>query len=277
MSGIGKAFIVLAILGSLASAIGGFLLVSKKSGYADQLTSVENALGAPGSPVKYAGDFKNNPSEPAASISKISKVYNDTVEELNTANTSLEEAKTGLSDSQAKVSQLTTEVTSTKKALEEKSTALNKVETELKNSSEELAKVKDQLGGRDLAVVLAESQETKEKLEVLESEKKLIEDTLIERNSRIDEFKKLDRLREAKAAPLELSGKVVAMNKAWNFVVLDVGEQNQLVEGVDLTVYRGNSLVGKVRTVSVDDETAIADILPEWTKTEIQIGDQVLF
>jgi len=67
------------------------------------------------------------------------------------------------------------------------------------------------------------------------------------------------------------------MNKAWNFVVLDVGEQNQLVEGVDLTVYRGNSLVGKVRTVSVDDETAIADILPEWTKTEIQIGDQVLF
>ncbi|MEM1157739.1 MAG: hypothetical protein AAF649_02060 [Verrucomicrobiota bacterium] len=253
------------------------MLATKKSGYASQLASVENALSSSGSAIKYAGDFKTNPAEPAASIARANQAYSDTVEKLNTANTELEETKTGLSDSQAKVTQLTTEVASAQKALDEKTAALTAAETELKNSSDELAKVKEQLGGRDLAVVLAESSEVKEKLEVLESEKKLIEDTLMDRNAKIDEFKKLDRLREAKAAPLELSGKVVAMNKAWNFVVLDVGEQNQLVEGVDLTVYRGDSLVGKVRTVSVDAETAIADILPEWTKAEIQVGDQVLF
>lgn len=277
MSGIGKAFVVLAILGSLASAGGGFFLAQKKSGYADQLAQVETSLRSQDSAVKYNGSFLTNPAEPAASIKKANETYSKTVEELNTANASLAEAKTGLSDAQAKVSQLTTEVTSTKKSLEEKSSALTQAQEELKNSSEELAKVKDQLGGRDLATVLAETSQVKEKLEVLESEKKLIEDTLMQRTAQVEDLKKLDRLREAKAAPLELSGKVVALNKAWNFVVLDVGEQNQLVEGVDLTVYRGDSLVGKVRTVSVDAETAIADILPEWSKGEIQVGDQVLF
>jgi DNA repair exonuclease SbcCD ATPase subunit len=277
MSGIGKAFIVLAILGSLATAGGGFFLAQKKSGYAGQLAQVESSMRAPGFPVKYVEDFKSNSAEPAASIAKVGEVYDKAVEELNTANTSLTETKSTLSDSQAKVSQLTTEVTSAKKELEEKVAALSTAEEQLKSSSEELAKMKDELGGRVLGDVLAESRMTKEKLEVLESEKTLIEDTLMQKQAQIEEFKKLDRLREAKAAPLELSGKVVALNKAWNFVVLDVGEQNQLVEGVDLTVYRGDSLIGKVRTVSVDAETAIADILPEWSKSEIQVGDQVLF
>lgn len=277
MSGIGKAFIVLAILGSLASAVGGFLLATKKSGYADQLVRVEGALKAPDAPIKYTADFKTNTAEPAASISKITKVYNDTVEQLNTTTASLEETKSGLSDSQAKVAQLTTEVTATKAQLETKKSELEKAQAALKTFSEEVAAMKDKLGGRDLDTILTESAKIKEKLAVIESEKKLIEDTLMDRNAKIEEFKKLDRLREAKAAPLDLSGKVVAINKAWNFVVLDVGEQNQLVEGVDLTVYRGDALIGKVRTVSVDAETAIADILPEWTKAEIQVGDQVLF
>ena len=76
---------------------------------------------------------------------------------------------------------------------------------------------------------------------------------------------------------MDLSGKVVALNKSWNFVVLDVGKDNKLNEGVDLAVYRGDLLIGKVRTVSVDATTAIADILPDWTKSEIQVGDKVLY
>lgn len=277
MSVIGKIFIGLAIVGSLVSAGGGFFLASNKSKYAGQLASVENSLRAPGSPVKYNADFKTNTAEPAASISRISKVYTDTVDELNTTKSSLEETKSGLTDSQAKVAQLTTEVTSTKKSLEEKTAALSKAETELKNSSEQLASMKDKLGGRDLDNVLTESAQVKEKLQVMESEKKLIEDTLMQRTAQIEDYKKLEDLRKRNEAPLDLSTKVVAMNKAWNFVVLDVGAENQLVEGVDLTVYRGDALIGKVRTVSVDEETAIADILPEWTKAEIQVGDQVLF
>jgi len=277
MSTLGKIFIVLAIIGSLASAAGGFLLATKKSGYATQLAQVEDALRATDSAIRYAGDFKVNPAEPAASVQKANAAFTKTSEELEETRSSLTDAESKLSTAQAEVAQLTTELTAAKNSLEEKTTALTDAESKLQETSQELAKTKDLLGGRDLEVVLAESRDTKEKLEILETEKKLIEDTLLQKQARIDEFERLDRLRDAKAAPLELSGKVVALNKSWNFVVLDVGQQNQLVEGVDLTVYRGDALVGKVRTVSVDQDTAIADILPEWSQAEIQVGDQVIF
>jgi len=277
MSAIGKIFIVLAIIGSLGSAAGGFFLAQKKSGYATQLTAVEQALRSPDSAVKYAGDFSTNPAEPAASIQKANAAFTKTSEELTQVRDNLTTAQSDLSESQAQVAKLTTEVTSAKNELEEKTKSLEEVEGKLQETSQELAQTTDLLGGRDLKAVLAESKETQEKLAVLESEKKLIEDTLLQKQEQIEEFEQLDRLREAQAAPLELSGKVVALNKAWNFVVLDVGKENQLVEGIDLTVYRGDNLIGKIRTVSVDEETAIADILPEWSKSEIQVGDQVLF
>ncbi|MGF1677709.1 MAG: hypothetical protein ACFCUX_00790 [Candidatus Methylacidiphilales bacterium] len=277
MSGIGKFFIVIAILGSLAAGAGGFLLSQKKKGYADQLTQVETALKDPQGAVKYAGDFKTNPAEPAATIARANKTLATTIGELNTTKESLTQAETNLSDSQAKVVQLTTQVNTAQKELEEKTAALATAQTEAKAASEELAGMKDKLGGRELEAVLAQSRQNEEKLVVMESEKKLIEETLLQKQAQIDEYNKLRRLQLAKAAPMELSGKVVALNKSWNFVVLNVGQQNQLVEGVDLTVYRGDTLIGKVRTVSVDQETAIADILPEWAKSEIQVGDQVLF
>jgi len=274
---LGKIFMVLAILGSLGSAAGGFFLAQKKTGYATQLSEVEQAMRAPGASVPYGGDFKTNPGEPAATIQKANAAFTKTTEELTEVRETLTSAQSELSESQAQVAKLTTEVTTVKNELEEKTTTLADVQSKLETTSKELAQTTDLLGGRDLSAVLAENKDIQEKLQVLESEKKLIEDTLMQKQETIDEFEQLDRLREAKAAPLELSGKVVAINKAWNFVVLDVGKTNQLVEGIDLTVYRGDSLIGKIRTVSVDADTAIADILPEWSQAEIQVGDQVLF
>lgn len=274
---IGKVFMVLAILGSLGSAAGGFFLAQKKSGYATQLSAVENALRAPGSAVPYGGDFATNPAEPAATLQKANAAFTKTSEELTQVREELSSAQSDLSESQAKAAKLTTEVTSTKNELEEKTKSLAEVETKLQQTSQELSQTTDLLGGRDLSAVLAENKSIQEKLQVIESEKKLIEDTLMQKQETIDEFEQLKRRREAQTAPLELSGKVLAINKAWNFVVLDVGEENQLVEGIDLTVYRGDNLIGKIRTVSVDQDTAIADILPEWSQAEIQVGDQVLF
>ncbi|MEM6823178.1 MAG: hypothetical protein AAF558_14700 [Verrucomicrobiota bacterium] len=277
MSAIGKLFTILAIVGSLATAGCGFFLAQKKTTYADKLTSVETALKSPKSPIKYAGNFRLDPNEPAAALGRVNDAYTKSQEELTTTQESLKTAQSDLSEAQTKATQLTTEVTETKKNLEEKTAALERAEKELSTASQELTKMKELLGGRELQTVLTQKKDTEEQLKVIETEKNLIQETLLKKQAEIDKFKALDERRIAQSAPLELSGKVVAINKAWNFVVLDVGKENQLVEGIDLTVYRGDSLIGKVRTVSVDENTAIADVLPEWSKSEIQVGDQVLF
>lgn len=277
MSTTGKIFIVLAIIGSLGSAAGGFFLAQKKSGYATQLSQAEQALRAPDAAVPYIGDFLTNPAEPAATILKANAAFTKTTEELAEVRETLASTQADLTNSQAQVARLTTEVATVQNQLEETETNLTNVKAQLETTSNELAQITDLLGGRDLSAVLTQNKEIQEKILVLESEKKLIEDTLMQKQERIDEFEQLDRLRKAKSAPLQLSGKVVAINKAWNFVVLDVGKNKQLVEGIDLTVYRGDTLIGKIRSVSVEQDTAIADILPEWSQAEIQVGDQVLF
>ncbi|MDD5261180.1 MAG: hypothetical protein PHD76_04955 [Methylacidiphilales bacterium] len=251
-------------------------MATKKSGYAKQLGAVEDQLRKTPN-VSYQSDFKNNPDEPAATVQKAAGILKKTKDDLDATQAKLTESTGQLSESQSQVQKLTTEVTSTKKDLESKTTQLTETTTNLQAAQTELKDFKDQLGGRKLSDILDELKKTTEDSKVLSAEKKIIEDSLAKSTAELKKYQELEQLAKNHAAPMDLSGKVVAINKSWNFVVLDLGKDNKLNEGIDLAVYRGDQLIGKVRTVSVDATTAIADILPDWTKTEIQVGDKVLY
>jgi len=76
-----------------------------------------------------------------------------------------------------------------------------------------------------------------------------------------------------------LQGRVLAVNKAWNFVVLNLGDKNGVINNAEMLVKRGNNLIGKVRITSVEPSTSIADIdvasLPPGVT--ITPGDNVIF
>jgi hypothetical protein len=72
-----------------------------------------------------------------------------------------------------------------------------------------------------------------------------------------------------------VSGKVTFVDRAWNFVILDVGVDSGVVPNGELIVYRGRQFLGKVRVTKVDPNDAVAEILPD-VKGDIQIGDAVL-
>jgi len=277
MSNLGKVFCVVAIICSIGAAIVGFLLASKKTGYATQLASVEDALRKAPAPVQYNADFKTNPDEPAATVLRANDALDKTKTELASTQKSLSDTQGQLTTAQAEVQKLTTDVTAAKRDLETKTTQLADAEKKREEAEGSLKAMNEKLGGRTLDAVLASLNESSEQVKVLSAEKKIIEDSLAQIQKDLNRLRELDVLRAENKAPLELSGRVLAINKQWNFVVLDVGKDDKLVEGVDLTVYRGDTLIGKIRSVSVEANTAIADILPEWTKTEIQVGDKVLF
>lgn len=277
MSNLGKVFCVVSIICSLAAAGFGFAISQRKSSYATKLVAVEEALKQAPAPVQYTADFKLSPDEPAATIVKANGFFAKTKEERDEALKKLSDATSQLSASQAEVQKLTTEVTSAKKDLEAGKIKVVEAEKKLVETEASLKSLTEKLGGRDIDAILGNLKQNDEQVKVLTAEKKIIEDSFAQMKKDLERLQELDRLRGESKAPLELSGKVLAINKAWNFVVLDVGKDDKLVEGVDLTVYRGETLIGKIRTVSVENNTAIADILPDWTKTEIQVGDKVLF
>jgi uncharacterized phage infection (PIP) family protein YhgE len=276
MSSLGKICCVIAIICSLAAGYFGFVNAQRKTAFSSQLTATENAVRKFPN-INYAADFKNAPDEPAATLNKAASAADKTLKELNTTKTDLSSTKDKLAQSDSQVQKLTTDYTAAQKQLEEKTVALTKASADLQTTSTELKDLKDKLGGRSIDEVISDLNSATEKAKVLSAEKKIVDDALAKANSELDKYKELDDLRQNKNAPMDMSGRVVAINKTWNFVVLDIGKDNKLVENVELTVYRGSELIGKIRTVSVDAKAAIADIIPDLTKSEIQVGDKVLY
>ena len=77
--------------------------------------------------------------------------------------------------------------------------------------------------------------------------------------------------------PTGLTGKVLAVDRTWNFVVLDIGRQNGVLLGGKLVVGRGEKSVGKVKIVQMLPDKSIADIIKvNDPKMPVQVGDGVL-
>ena len=76
--------------------------------------------------------------------------------------------------------------------------------------------------------------------------------------------------------PSDLAGKVLVSDPKWNFVVLNVGQNQGVLERGELLVNRNGRLVAKVIVSSVQKDRCVANILPGWQLGDVFEGDQVI-
>jgi hypothetical protein len=76
--------------------------------------------------------------------------------------------------------------------------------------------------------------------------------------------------------PASLKGKVLTADPKWNFVVLNVGEDQGVLERGELLVNRDGRLVAKVVVRTVQKDRCIANVLPGWELGEVMEGDLVI-
>ena len=83
----------------------------------------------------------------------------------------------------------------------------------------------------------------------------------------------------APAPPGSLRGTVLAVNQAYNFVVLNLGKRQGLQPNADLLIYRGGTRIGKLRVSSVEPATGIGDIVTSTLARGVQVqpGDTVIY
>jgi hypothetical protein len=79
------------------------------------------------------------------------------------------------------------------------------------------------------------------------------------------------------AMPDGLKGSVVGFHPRWDFVVVDIGENNGVKPFGQMMVNRNGKLVGKIQITTVEPNQSIANLLPDWKQADIQIGDQVIY
>ena len=72
-----------------------------------------------------------------------------------------------------------------------------------------------------------------------------------------------------------LIGRVIMVNKEYNFVVISLGRKDDLELQDALSVYRNNEFVGRVQVEKIEENMAAASILPDWQDVEFMENDEV--
>ena len=85
--------------------------------------------------------------------------------------------------------------------------------------------------------------------------------------------------RESGEALNGLQGRVLAVDRNWNFVVLNLGGRSGVNANSSMIIRRGGSMVGRVRVTSVEPTQSIADIVPNTVPAgvSVQAGDTVVY
>ena len=76
--------------------------------------------------------------------------------------------------------------------------------------------------------------------------------------------------------PSDLHGQVLVSDPKWDFVVLNVGQNQGVLEDGIMLVNRNGRLVAKVQVRSVQSDRSIANVLPNWKLGDVMEGDQVI-
>ena len=74
-------------------------------------------------------------------------------------------------------------------------------------------------------------------------------------------------------------GTILAVNQAYNFVVLNLGGRQGVEPNTEMLVLRDGTLIGKIRVSSVEPSTAIGDIITSSLERGVQVqpGDIVVY
>jgi uncharacterized membrane protein len=73
----------------------------------------------------------------------------------------------------------------------------------------------------------------------------------------------------------DLKGKILVVDPKWDFVVLNIGQDQGVLEDGELLVSREGKLVAKVIVRSVEKDRCIANVVPGWKLGEVIEGDEV--
>jgi hypothetical protein len=127
----------------------------------------------------------------------------------------------------------------------------------------------------------AQLEDAKKQLEAAEREKTLLSDKIKVGQEKTTEVESEKRQRRPAPGsnPPGIRGSVLAINQAYNFVVLSLGARQGVEANTEMLVLRGGSFIGKIRISSVEPATAIGDIITSTLPRGVQVqpGDTVVY
>jgi hypothetical protein len=144
------------------------------------------------------------------------------------------------------------------------------------NGKESSPEVLPMPGAGDLETQL---EETRRQLDAAEHEKQLLAERVKVSGERTSSAPPPARRMVARPPHPNVRGTVLAVNQAYNFVVLNLGGRQGIEADSEMLVLRRGALIGKIRVSSVEPATAIGDIVTNSLARGVQVqpGDVVIY
>ncbi len=275
--------IILAILVAvmLALAGGGFYLFQKEHNKALQLQSQLDEIN---SRLKAT---ETNLDESKNKISDLQTKLEEEKIQRESLDNDLQQEKSGRQEALAKIEQLRVDVDEQKKARLDLEQKLNLAQDEARKTQEQLKNLETKK--TELETKLGEIEAKAKDVEL----GKIVVTPAGEATPAVAPTK-ADKKKAKKAAAKQpvkaattaaiakstagqgLEGKVLVVNKEYNFVVMNLGSRDGVTAGSEFSIYHNNQHVGDVKIEKVHDAMSAAGFLAPETKDKVSEGDRVV-
>lgn len=209
---------------------------------------------------------------------------NKTVEEQKTQITALNSEKDTLTANLGKAQGDLTKANEELAAAQQKSTSLETELAQAKTDSEakdtRIAELEQQATAAPAAPALpSDAAALEAQIQELQTVNTQLTDQNTGLTAQVAELQRKEQGRQKVQMRQGLSGTILAVNQAWNFVVLSLGDRQGVVPNAEMLVQRGDQYLGKVRVTSVEPSTSIADILVRTVPRGLSVmpGDRVIY
>ena len=229
--------------------------------------------------------LRANAIESEAARQKTEQLRISREKELKAREEAVAEANAKFGDSRSKVA-------STEAELLKAQTEKNDLQARLRANEAEISQLRkriEEVEGRPAGDVAsstastpelqAQLEDAKKQLDAAEKEKALLADKMKVAQGKSTSSEPEKKSRRSAGEHPGIRGTVLAVNQAYNFVVLSLGGRQGVEPNTEMLVLRGGSFIGKIRVSSVEPATAIGDIITSTLARGVQIqpGDIVVY
>ena len=215
---------------------------------------------------------KQRDDEKSAKLVKIDELAKTTAV-LTKTKVELTQTKQELADTQSERDKALASAEAQKKHADELSDKLAKATQERDDAQNQLAAYKATDLTPDQVFKLSKNlKDANKQIEVINAEKMVLQRSLMSVKIELAKFKGESTDINLRA---DLKGKIIVVDPKWDFVVIDIGEEQGAIQDGELLVSRQGKLVAKVILRSVQKDRSIANIVPGWKLGELIEGDEV--
>ena len=264
-----KALLAVCIAVSLGAAVLGYLNRDALVATKDELETTKGQLA---SKQQEADAAKKEVEAKKEELAKLNSEKEQLNAELGEAKGNLDKAKQELAAETEKATAVAAELETAKSDLKAKDDTIAQLQAGSQTTEGSPADSATSGSGVDDKALQTELDETKTLLAAAQDRNTGLE-------AQIAEYRRKEEARQNSQMRQGIQGTILAVNQAWNFVVLSIGDRQGVVNNAEMLIQRGSQLIGKVRVTSVEPSTSIADVIVRTVPRGFSVmpGDTVIY